>query len=297
MRANETEINRLLRANGGIISRRAHPDLVDALAHLVQAGRLRRLLPGVYALPEIANDHRTRMRAVAEWNPDAVLTGAAAARLTFWPDIHVDALTVAVSGRRQAQPGFVMVKRKISAELTCTLHGLRCTVPALTALDLCPSHGGDGIDAALRSRSTTLAGLHEALRLTPQRRGNADRRRLLLDSRDEPWSAAERQTHRLLRDDGITGWVANYPLLLHGAAYYLDVAFPEARLALEIDGRAFHTSPDAFERDRFRQNDLVLAGWHVLRFTWTMVTQQPEIVLAVVQDALQKYDSRRHRAA
>jgi very-short-patch-repair endonuclease len=47
----------------------------------------------------------------------------------------------------------------------------------------------------------------------------------------------------------------------------VDLAFPAARVAVEYDGRAVHERQDVFDRDRRRQNELVRAGWTVLRFT------------------------------
>lgn len=47
----------------------------------------------------------------------------------------------------------------------------------------------------------------------------------------------------------------------------VDLAFPAQRIAIEYDGRAVHERQDVFVRDRQRQNDLVRAGWLVLRFT------------------------------
>ena len=44
--------------------------------------------------------------------------------------------------------------------------------------------------------------------------------------------------------------------------------YPELKLAIEVDGFEHHSSPDAFQRDRTRQNRLVALGWTVLRFTW-----------------------------
>jgi very-short-patch-repair endonuclease len=38
-------------------------------------------------------------------------------------------------------------------------------------------------------------------------------------------------------------------------------------LVIEVDGWAYHRTPDRFQRDRERQNRLVAAGWTVLRFT------------------------------
>ena len=47
----------------------------------------------------------------------------------------------------------------------------------------------------------------------------------------------------------------------------VDLAFPDLRIAIEYDGREVHERQDVFHRDRRRQNDLVRAGWTVLRFT------------------------------
>jgi hypothetical protein len=62
-----------------------------------------------------------------------------------------------------------------------------------------------GHRSSLRTRATTLAHLQRAMELTTARVGNPTRRQLLLDSRSEPWSEAERSLHRLLRAAGITG--------------------------------------------------------------------------------------------
>lgn len=41
-----------------------------------------------------------------------------------------------------------------------------------------------------------------------------------------------------------------------------------------------------FETDQWRENLLVLNGWFVLRFTWTMIEEQPEKVIAMVREAI-----------
>lgn len=60
-------------------------------------------------------------------------------------------------------------------------------------------------------------------------------------------------------------------------------------LIVEIDGFAHHSSREAFERDRARQNDLVLAGWTVLRFTSALLRDQPTSVAAAVAQALDRF--------
>ena len=285
--SSQTPVAAALAAAGGIIARRDHPELVDALAWLVRRGVLKPVLSGIYAPADSASDLRTRIRAAMLWDVDAVLTGATAARVSFWPTIAATPVQLATCRQHRARPpGFVLHRRTINPELVRVRGGLRFTAPALTALDLCESCGGDGIDTVLRSRAATLAQLHEAMRLTAGRVGNAHRRMLLLDSRDEPWSAAERSGHQLLRAAGLEGWRSNLPVWLLGRLYYLDIAFEAVKLAVEIDGRLHEDDPDVFENDRWRQNALVQDGWRVLRFTWRMLTDYPDEVVQAVLGSL-----------
>ncbi len=279
------EITMLLREGNGLVCRRDHPRLAAALDWHLRRGRLRAVLPGVYT--DAADSLELRLRAVAAWDPDAVLTHQAAARVTFWPRLAVPCVQVATRTRMASRTGFDFRRRHIPAEFHGEVQGLRCTTPALTALDLCATTvGGNAIDTVLRTRAATLEQLHETLELTAGRRGNTDRRRLLLDSRDEPWSEAERDLHRLLRAARIEGWRGNHPVAMLTGHYFIDVAFPALKLAIEVDGRSFHEGAAAFEADRWRQNDLVLAGWRVLRFTAIMVRDQPQIVLRLIERAL-----------
>lgn len=276
----------LLLSQEGVLARRQHPKLASTLDWMLRQGELRAVLPGIYAAASDADSLPARLAALPLWDPDAVLIGASAAQQSFWPSLRADPVTCAVKYHRPSQPGFAFTRRTVPAELVVARAGLRRTGPALTALDLCTSRGGEGIDQALRARAATLRQLHDALGLTGCRRGNRQRRALLLESRDEPWSEAERRFHVLLREAGITGWRANRPVLVDGAPYYLDVCFERLRLAIEIDGREHYTDAAAFENDRSRQNRLVLDGWRVLRFTWQMLVDEPEQVLAIVRAAL-----------
>lgn len=285
------EIDQLLHEGGGVLVRREHPRLVPALDRAVRGGRLRALLPGVYVGTAADPDLAVRARALSAWCPDAVVTGRAAAHLTFWPELPVTDVDAAARRTRAAPAGYRFERRRIDPEDIVERPGLRVTSPALTVLDLCGALGGEAVDTALRTRSVSLEGLHRTLERQGRRRGNRLRRELLDDSRDEPWSEAERRAHRLLRDAGILGWVTNHPVLIAGARYFLDIAFPASMLALEIDGR-IHDRFDAFEHDRARQNDLVLHGWRVLRFTWTMLVERPLAVLLAVQQALGHQDGK-----
>jgi very-short-patch-repair endonuclease len=100
-------------------------------------------------------------------------------------------------------------------------------------------------------------------------------------------SAAERVTTDLLRRGGIGGWLANQPI--HDGRGLIgigDIVFEAIKLVVELDGRAFHVTPEHFQRDRRRQNRLIAAGWTVLRFTWWDLTERPDDVLAQIRAAV-----------
>jgi very-short-patch-repair endonuclease len=69
----------------------------------------------------------------------------------------------------------------------------------------------------------------------------------------------------------------------------LDLAYVQWRIAIEADGRAVHDEIRALYRDRQRSNDVELAGWHVLRFTWYDATVRPSYVVQTVADALASF--------
>jgi very-short-patch-repair endonuclease len=87
---------------------------------------------------------------------------------------------------------------------------------------------------------------------------------------------------KLLRESGIKGWRTNYPV----GGYKIDVGFPKQRVAIEVDGWAFHSDPEAFAVDRKRQNAIALLGWQVLRFTWLDLTEYPQRVIAEIRRAI-----------
>jgi hypothetical protein len=86
------------------------------------------------------------------------------------------------------RPGFAFSRRHIPPELIVERAGMRYSSPALTAIDLATLDCADAIDHALRSRSATLAGMYEALRMTPNRVGNQEQLKLLIDFRSS-WRA------------------------------------------------------------------------------------------------------------
>lgn len=277
----------LLNTQGGALARREHPQLATQLDGLVRSGELINLLPGILVVPDSCSDPFVRIRAATLWAPDGVLTGRSAAKMSFWPDVEVNDVTLAVPTHRLGRPGFPVSERQIPPEHVIRRDGVAWTSPAMTALDLVPEFGGDVIDRVLRCKEATLDHLWAIVEGT-RRRGNVERRILLADSRSNPWSRAEREAHRLLRAAQISGWTGNcFVPLPDGGAAWVDIAFQRLKVAIEVDSWEFHGRYKAdFENTWRRHNRLVAAGWIVLHFTWQQLTTEPEWVIARIRDVL-----------
>jgi very-short-patch-repair endonuclease len=70
------------------------------------------------------------------------------------------------------------------------------------------------------------------------------------------------------------------------AGHEVDFLWREERLAVEVDGYAFHSGRGSFERDHRRDLELRAAGFAVMRVTWRQLVEQPEFVLVRLAQAL-----------
>jgi very-short-patch-repair endonuclease len=110
---------------------------------------------------------------------------------------------------------------------------------------------------------------------------------LLSQIGDGAAAESERRLHRILRQAGIAGWVPNLTVTaMSGQRFEIDVAFPGIKLAIEVDGYAYHSDDGRFQGDRTRQNALIASGWRVLRFTWADLDQRPDHVVRQVRSLL-----------
>ena len=100
-------------------------------------------------------------------------------------------------------------------------------------------------------------------------------------------SQLEVMAQRLFRDWGLPEPVPQLSLPWRSSVSgRVDFAYPHARLIIELDGRAWHSTLEAFESDRMRDNHAQLAGWRVLRITYRMLKGQPEMVRDMISKAL-----------
>jgi len=66
---------------------------------------------------------------------------------------------------------------------------------------------------------------------------------------------------------GLPAPLQQYRVRLNGRTFRIDLAYPERRVAIELDGWDCHRTRSAFDADRARADALVVDGWTLLRFT------------------------------
>lgn len=82
-------------------------------------------------------------------------------------------------------------------------------------------------------------------------------------------SPLERMLYYALRDHYVGKIVPQHPL----GPYWIDLAIPSRKLALECDGKAYHSSAKMQEHDRKRDAYMKRVGWKVMRFTYRDLCQ------------------------
>ncbi|HEX5910573.1 MAG TPA: DUF559 domain-containing protein [Thermoleophilaceae bacterium] len=254
----------------------------------VVAARIRR---GIWRSPHrrvIAVDRREvkpRARVLAAVlacrAPGAVASHSTAAwlwgLLERWPGlVHLTAL----GGRNPGQLDGTRIHRPERPPERIRWHnGIPLTTPADTLLDVAGLLGLDELEAsvarALRGGTIRRADLRRAIAHAGPRPGIANLRAAARDP-DLTRSGNERLLVALLRRAELTGFETNVEV----EGKEVDVYWPEARLAIEVDSYATHGDEATYEDDHVLDADFEAAGIKLLRFTGRRIRARPEAVLA-----------------
>jgi very-short-patch-repair endonuclease len=98
----------------------------------------------------------------------------------------------------------------------------------------------------------------------------------------------ESETLRLLRRHLIEPLACEVGRTAAGRAYRLDVALT-ANAAMEVDGFAYHSSPEAKAHDEERRIALRLGGLFLLVYTWRHIRFDGRRVIAEVRSAIRDH--------
>jgi len=291
------QVERLARAQHGVVSREQAADLGVSprlVSRLLATGRWRAHF-GMLLAPgnTVVTDSTDALALHLRLGTHSLVSGPTALRLQ---SIEVPDRMLVVWVPRSSMPRVhgVRLLRDDVVRQCQEVRGLRLVAPVDALLDtlitVSEQRSRELLDTALQLRWITVESWSDAVtaRLGRGRLGATRLRMLGQRITDGTHSDGERRCAGLFRRAGITGWVPNFVLRdSRGLPIAeLDFAFPHLRLCVEIDGREAHSGAIAFERDRRRQNALVLDGWTVLRFTWHQIVHEPEWVIAQVRAAM-----------
>lgn len=182
--------------------------------------------------------------------------------------------------------------------------GIPCTNPLRTLVDLAAAVDGqildDAVDRALARNLVTIEGLEAEIRrlARPGRRGVGVLRSALgrrgMVSGPSP-SVLESRVLRLLRSGGIEP-VGREVVAGPDGRYRIDVMLDDI-VAMEVDGQAYHGSPEQRAHDEHRRNQIRLSGIFLLVYDWTAVTRDGRRVLAECRQAMAMAGARRRAAS
>lgn len=242
-------------------------------------GHLEPVHDGVYLVADSVRSPRARhAAALIACAPDAYLSRLTAAELWEFPVPKTALIHVTVEGRyRSSFPGVrVSFIRQMLPQERRVVDGLAVTSPALTLLDLMGAYGPRVLAPALNEARVqglvTMEELDTTIRFH-RRRPGAGRLRAHLARERGPGitrSEAERRALELMKKHGIVPDESDYPI----GPYRVDFYFRRERVAVEIDGYRYHSTPERFIHDRRRTAYLASRGIIVFPLVWDDIVAQ-----------------------
>jgi hypothetical protein len=209
--------------------------------------------------------------------------------LTAPPELH----EISVPYARSPERSGIRVHRSTDL-LGAPVHerrGIPVTDPARTVLDAAGVMGPVGatliVDRAIATRVTTLPELQGALERYGRRgRRGAGKLRDVLESRGvtaamRPPSILESRMARVARMIDAPPPLAEYEVA--NGRYRLDFAWPDVKVAVEVDGWEFHADHAAWQRGMERDRWLLSDGWAVHHYSWDDIRDHPERVASDVR--------------
>ena len=299
-RLNRDALFRILEQQLDVISRQqalAAGLTRHALAHRLRSGgSWRGLLPGVYmAATGAPTTLQQEMAALLYAGPGSVITGSAALRCHHIRSELTEIVDVLVPAARQRRDtGFVKLHRTTRmpgriweagpVRYVMPARAVADTVRSLTSLRYVRAIVAD----AVQRDTCTIKTLTTELSTGPNA-GSALFREALADVAEGVRSAAEGDLKDLLTTSGLPMPLFNPSLYDDTGAFIArpDAWWPELGIAVEVDSREWHLSPEDHANTLARGRRMAKYQVVVLRFTPRQIRTKPAEVIKDIKAALE----------
>lgn len=222
------------------------------------------------------------LAAVLASGPDALLSHLSAAWLWGISSASHAPFSVTTPVRRKPRPPIRLHEaRLLTADDRALNEGIPVTSLARTLLDLAAAVRFEWLEKMVeRSEELELFDLRQVedlLARTVGHHGHGRLRRAIALYKPTSFtrSGLERRFLQLVVEAGLPQPHMNYV----EEGLELDCYWPERRFAVELDVYETHGSRAAFERDRKREQDLLLAGIQTTRVTGPRLEKEPDEVI------------------
>ena len=255
----------------------------------------RRVFQGVYVLDSQPDTLDLRARAARLLLPGGAAVSGRSAAYLLGVDVRARTEPLEVTVPRDStisgRPGLAVRRAMLPEDDVIEIFGVPTTGPLRTAFDLGRRPGEidavTALDAFTHSRVVDLDALRRYVaghRCWRGVRVIGDRLALVEPATESPM---ETRLRLLLIRAGLPRPVVQLAVYDADGEFLgrPDLSYPEARLAIEYDGR-YHAEVAAFVADRQRLNRLSRAGWRVLHYTAEDVYRRPGTVAAQVRALL-----------
>jgi very-short-patch-repair endonuclease len=275
-------IDAYLEANNGVGTRQQLLSTVrrDQLDDEVRRGHLIRVARHTYTRPWNIDLLDVReLAAQRSLGDEAALSHTTSLR--YWdlptpapgPPIHV----TTSYGRSARSTPTVIVHRSRRPIPTTVVRGVRVMPAAWSIASSWPYLSGPAqrapIIRAVQRRIAAPTEIRTAVGEMPTVRGRADLLGVLALVEGGSHSELELWGYQRVFDIPVLrAAIRQRAVVVSGKTYVLDLAYEQQRVAVELDGRAFHSAPDQWQRDIARDLALATVGWQTIRLSHRRLT-------------------------
>lgn len=266
----DARIARVAARQHGLFSRAQAVEAGATMASIrsrLEAGRWVRSGPGVYRLAGVPVTWKQRaLAACLVSGTGAVVSHRSAAVLWGVSGFRPGRVEITVPPGRSDRNPLARVHRSLEVK-GVRRDGIPVTRPARTVMDLAGVVSSDILEEAVDDVLCRRLCRLDELTAPRGRRGSAALRAVLLAWNGDalPGGVAEMRVVRRLLAAGLPQPARQHEIHHnHEFVARVDLAYPDDRLAIELDGFRWHAGRGPFRSDWLRRNRIEAAGWRLL---------------------------------